>query len=105
MGEKSILRYEMIPEAREHGVNRGGRYRVTNSAAPETYPFIVGHRTWTDAGNQPRPLPPLVLLGALLYNLGNSNSRVNAVETPLKKDSAQRVVKIKSNQKIKYTNV
>lgn len=25
-------------------VNRDGRYRVTNSATPETYPFIVGHR-------------------------------------------------------------
>jgi len=31
--------------ARMQGVvNRGGRYRLTNSATPETYPFIVGHR-------------------------------------------------------------
>lgn len=41
--EKLILRVDDTGGKRTQGVNRGGRYRVTNSTTPETYPFIVGH--------------------------------------------------------------
>lgn len=84
---KSRFSGMMIPEAREHGVNRGGRYRVTNSAAPETYPFIVGHRVCGRTRKINRGLS--LSFSVLYYTISVTVTLELTPPRHLKKDSAQ----------------
>lgn len=102
-GEKSILWDDDTGGGRTQGVNRGGRYRVTNSTtlkcihSSSATGYVDGH------GNQPR----LALLRSLLCpNSGSSKDSVLERDNKLEKNSRKKAnVGIKVNViKLMYPN-